>query len=209
MENVKKPLSIRIIYWITEVAFWIMTTAFSFIVVGCIIVLMGWKPPDLNLHVKAPFTYTIEHAGIIDSYRGDLPIRLVEQTGQLHFVDTPLFVARPIAGSIIIVMIIAFNLIWMFRNLIRNVYQGKYFDRKNIKYLRNMAYWMLGLWFAMKLYFSIFYHAIEDFVMFEGICIEGPTKTHNYLLLIALFIWTLSHIFKKGLDLEETQKLTV
>jgi hypothetical protein len=205
----KKPLSIRIIYWITEVAFWLMTGAFSLVIIGCIIVIMGWKPSDLNLHVQAPFTYTIENSGLIDSYKGYVPIRLVEQSGDLHFVDTPLFIARLFAGTIIIVMILGFNLVFMFRNLIQNVYRGKYFDMKNIKYLRNMAYWVLGLWFAMKLYFSIFYYTIEDLVVFEGICIEGQTKTHNYLLLVALFIWTLSHIFKKGLELEETQKLTV
>ncbi len=209
MEKTKRPLSIRIIYWITEVAFWMMTTAFSFMVIGCIIVLMGWKPPDLNLHVKAPFTYTIEHSGVIDSYKGDLPIRLVEQSGSLHFVDTPLFVARPFAGTIIIVMIIAFNLIWMFRSLIRNVYHGKYFDMKNINYLKYIAYWVLGLWLAMKIYFWIFYYIIEDRIIFEGITIHEQVNAHNYLLLISLFIWTLSHIFKKGLELEETQKLTV
>ncbi|MEA3478025.1 MAG: DUF2975 domain-containing protein [Bacteroidota bacterium] len=209
MENVKKPLSIKIIYWVTEVIFWLMTTVSAFMIIGCLIVIMGFKPPDLNLHVKAPFTFNLDGQGSIDTYKGDIPIKLVEQSGQLHFVDTQLFIARPVAGSIIVIMIIAFNLFWMLRNLMRNVYRGKYFDMKNIKYIKYIAYWILGLWLAMKIYFWIFYKLIEDHVCFDGITIQGQVQTHNYILLIALSIWTLSHIFKKGLDLEETQKLTV
>jgi len=209
MEKTKRPLSIRIIYWITEVIFWLMTTVSTFMIIGCIILMMGFKPPDLNLHVKAPFLFSMDGQGVIDTYKGELPIRLVNQSGQLHFINTPLSVARPIAGSIIVIMIIAVNLFWMFRKLIRNVYHGKYFDKRNINYLKYIAYWVLGLWLAMKIYFWIFYYIIEDRIIFEGITIHEQVNTHNYLLLISLFIWTLSHIFKKGLELDETQKLTV
>ena len=138
MEKVKRPISVKIIFWITEIAFWLMTASFSFMVIGCIVVLLGWQPPDMNLHVKAPFTFTVESCGVIDSYKGDLPIRLVEQSGSMHFIDTPLFVTRYFAASIIIVMVVFFFIIFPFRNLIRNVYHGVYFDMKNVNYLRNI-----------------------------------------------------------------------
>ncbi|MFC1731020.1 hypothetical protein ACFL6I_11865, partial [candidate division KSB1 bacterium] len=86
---------------------------------------------------------------------------------------------------------------------------GKYFEIENIRHLKYLSIWIIGLWLSIKIYLSIFYYLVKSNIEYNGITIADQVQEHNYLLIIALFIWVLSHIFKKGIELEDTQKYTV
>lgn len=209
MENKSKPLSIRIIFWFTEIIFWLLTVVSTVAIIFSIASIFGFNPPDLNLHVQAPFTFDLDAAGYYHAESGEVSVRLVDASSKINFVGTPDFIARPIAFAIIIIVVLAFMAMLQFRLFIRNVYRGLYFDSHNIRYLKRMAWWIIGIWIATKVYFAVFYYIISSHIEFEGIHLTGNFNSDGYLFMIALFIYVLSHIFQKGMELEEEQKLTV
>ena len=209
MEKSKRPKSIRIIYWLTQIAFWLFTVVGGVAAIACLIALIGFAPEGLNLHMDAPFIFDLEDSGILESGDQASSITLTNLHGKIGFANTPLYIVRPVAITVLIIIALAFNVIRMFLAFIKQVYAGHYFDRQNVKYLKRMALWLSGIWLFTKVYFAVFYFWIGSKISFEGIRITKMFDSGNHLLLVALFIWVLSHIFMKGMELAEEQKLTV
>lgn len=72
-----------------------------------------------------------------------------------------------------------------------------------------MAYALLGLWLFTIVYMRILYQTIGSKVNFENVVITEDYQNIAGLLMAALFIWILSHIFITGLKLNEEQEITI
>lgn len=65
------------------------------------------------------------------------------------------------------------------------------------------------LWFVSILYSRISYHTVVKFPNFKEIELTKDFPNFGPILMLALFIWTLAHIFEKELDLQEEKDLTI
>ena len=107
------------------------------------------------------------------------------------------------------VVIVFLYIFILFKNFISNVYRGIIFERYNIRMLKKMAYGLAGLWLFANIYSQLFYYLVAKKIEFEHLEISGEISSFGGILLAALFLWVLSHIFMTGVKLREEQELTV
>lgn len=210
METLKKPLSIKVIYWITNITFWINVaiTVLAFFLVGALLI---FELEDLQLHVGIPANVNIIEKGTLDlNFLSSLVnVELVEMTGKIHFINTPPEIGRVYALFIFSIVLLFLYIFLTFRRFIGNVYNGIYFDLKNISLLKRISYTLVFIWV-----FTVFYGYFQYFFLvinlnFETIEFTSDIQTYPSILLMALFIWVLSHIFMKGCELKNENELTV
>ena len=210
METIKKPLSIKVIYWITNVTFWIYVavTVLALFLVGA---LLLFELNELQLHVGLPVKVSVIEEGTLDlNILSSLAnVELVEMTGKLHFINTPPEIGRIYALFIFSIVVLFLYIFLTFKRFIGNVYNGVYFDMKNISLLKRISYALVIIWL-----FTVFYGYFQYFFLvinmnFNTIEFTSDVQTYPVILLVALFIWVLSHIFIKGCELQDENKLTV
>ncbi len=208
MESEKKPLGIRIIYWTTNILFWIYVVTGTVLAIWALVFMLGIFD-TAQLHVGVPIYVNILEQGSLDLGDSQIGVQFSEMTGKLHFIDTPVFISRTYSVFMMAVALLFFYIFWTFRQFINTVYRGVYFDTENILSLKKIAYSLVGLWGFVVIYgyFQYFYLALN--MHFETIEITGNVQTYPVILLAALFIWVLSHIFAKGSALQDEQNLTI
>ena len=203
----QQVLSIKIIYWITNLTFWL----YSFIAVVMLffaIALFFSFFNDLQLNIGLPVSINFIEKGSLSISNTPIGVELVEMFGQVHFINTPVFIGKIYSIFLLGIIIFTFYISFTFKKFISNVYKGAYFEFQNIILLKNIAYALLGIWIFSIVYAYFQYYYIARNLQFENLVV-GDVKTSPEILLIALFIWVLSHIFQKGLELQEENNLTV
>ena len=100
----KAPLSIRILYWLTNIVFWLMILVATAIFVFNLVLLTDIFGEDVQLRVKMPVPIEVVEDGSVSLPNGELTVRIEEAYGNLYLVDTPIFVTR-IVARILFVMI--------------------------------------------------------------------------------------------------------
>jgi len=212
METLKKPLSIKVIYWITNITFWIYVVVSILAIALSVVFLFNLLPDNnLQLHVGMPVAVNILEKGTLDLNIASnyMDVQFKEMYGKIHFIDTPASVAKVYSIFILTITGAFFYIFLIFRRFINNVYDGKYFDIDNIALLKRISYALVGVWIftAVYSYFQYFFIAIN--LKFETITTTGDVQTYPLILLGALFIWVLSHIFQKGVELKYDNELTI
>lgn len=209
MEKIKKPLSIVIIYWITQIIFGLFVMIF-FGAIGFNIALQSeWLGDDLQLHVGVPIEFNYTEIGMLNVEHFSQEVEFVEAKGKLHFINTNKLIAKWFGVAMLCIVIIFFYILLMFKNFIVNVYKGIIFERYNIRMLKKMAYGLAGVWLFTIIYSRLFYYIIAKQIEFEHLEVTGNFNSFGGILLAALFLWVLSHIFMTGVKLREEQELTV
>lgn len=210
METIKKPLSIKIIYWITNITFWIFTVV-SILLLFFSVALMFNIFGDLQLNVGIPVAVNILEQGTLDLDISSkyINVEFVEMYGKMHFIDTPAEIGRIYSIFILALISISFYIFLTFRRFIINVYNGMYFDFKNISLLKRISYALIVAWAFTAFYAWFQYFFIVKNLEFTTIETTANAQTYPVILLVALTIWVLSHIFMKGCELQDENKLTV
>lgn len=210
MQTIKRPLSIKVIYWITNITFWLYA-AISVLALVLVVVLLLGILDNLQLHVGIPVAFNVVEQGTLDLNLSStyINVEMVEMYGKLHFIDSPVIVGRIYSLFALSIVSIFFYIFYTFRRFINNVYNGKYFDFDNIALLKRISYALVATWVftAIYAYFQYFFIVIN--LKFSGLEATGNVQTYPVILLVALFIWVLSHIFMKGCELQDENKLTV
>lgn len=209
MNKIKQPLSIKIIYWFTQISFWLFVLVFVLAVVLNIALLTESLGDEMQLHAGLPIDIKYTEKGSFDIYGEVQEVEFVEATGKLHFINTNQKLAKWFGGAMMSVVIIFMYIFIMFRRFIGNVYRGFVFERFNIRMLKNIAYGLVALWVFSNVYTGLLYYFIAKELTFEHLKITGDYNSYGLLLVAALFLWVLSHIFMNGVRLQEEQKLTV
>jgi len=205
----KSPLSIRIIYWFTNVILGLLSLISVAVIVFNILLYTSFFGNDLQLHSQLPVEVNFLEMGNLNLNGQDIKVELVEATSRIHFFNTPIFLAKIFGLALLLALSFIVSIMWTFRKFIVNVKNGRTFNIANIKLLKRLAYIMTGLWFYTVLYNYSFYYYIATKLEFEYISISKETQDHGSILVIALFIWVLAHIFISGLKLQEEQDLTI
>lgn len=209
MRTSKTPLSIKIIYWLTQIIFGLFLLVSAAIVIFNIMLFTDFFGNDLQLHTRFPVKVNILEVGNLYLNNTNIKVELVEGVTQIHFFNTPMILARWIGTALLMVSLVALYAIFSFRKFIINVKNQLIFLEENIQHLKNIAYAILILWIFTIIYMRIMYQSIAKHVEFEHVEILNDFPNFAGLLMAALFIWVLSHIFMTGVKLQDEQNLTV
>ena len=209
MEKYKAPLSFKVIHILNEIIFWLFSLVTLLAFVFAILVFAGVFREGMQLHVNLPVAFDTEEVGYIVT--NDIPsrVQLVEAYGKVHFIDTPINIARLYMLPLLIVVSMMFTMMFIFRKFIRNVRKGIIFEIKNIKLLRMLAIGLLTFWTFWRTYDWISGMILEKRLNFSTISLSTATQDHNVLLISSLVLWVLSHIFIQGMKLNEENSLTI
>lgn len=209
MNKAKKPLSIVIIYWATQITFWIFVAVFFASIGFAIALQLEILGNQLQLHTDLPVEADYTEKGSVILFGEYQELEFVEATGKIHFINTNPQFAKWFSGLLVGIVSISLYIFLMFKRFIGNVYKGFVFERFNIRMLKNISYGLVAIWFFMILYSRLFYYFIATRIEFEHIIISSNMNSYGFLLFIALFLWVLSHIFMLGVKLQKDQELTV
>ncbi len=208
MHTNKKPLSIKVIYWVTNITFWIYVAA-SVILLFIVAALMFNIFGDLQLHVGVPVAINVLEHGILEVNDNTINLKFVEMYGKVHFIDSPAFVGRVYGVFVLAIVSLFFYIFLIFKKFINSVYDGMYFNMKNISLLKRISYALVGVWAFTAFYATFQYFFLVKNLEFTTIETTGNVQTYPVILLVALFIWVLSHIFVKGCELQEENQYTI
>ncbi|RLD20769.1 MAG: hypothetical protein DRI71_09950 [Bacteroidetes bacterium] len=205
----KAPISVRIIHVLSVIVFWILVviTAASF--VFNILLQTNAIGGDFQLRIALPVTFEVEEVGKAQLFDTINDVRIEEATGQLHIVNTPVRFSKIVLRILFAVVAIVLFMTWKFKMFITNIKDGLIFDASNINNLKHIAYGILILWLLTKVYMEVFYHTFVKFVEFHSVTLANDVTNENNMIVIALLLWVLAHIFMKGVEMKKEQDLTV
>ncbi len=209
MESKKAPLSIRVIYWLTNFSLGMLALISLLAVVFNILLYTNFFGDDMQLHTRLPVKVDFLEVGNLYLNNQDVKVELVDATTSIHFFNTPSFITKRIGIVMLLVALAATYLTWIFQTFIWNVKKGQTFNIKNIELLKKLSYGIVGFWLFTVIYMRLFYYIIVKNLEFENIRLTDDIPNYSGILFIALFIWVLAHIFITGLKLQQEQDLTI
>ncbi len=103
-----------------------------------------------------------------------------------------------------------FSMIYFFRQVVMKVYRGEFFDQYCIDSLKKLSIVMVVAWFYELIMRSVINVSLQTWLLNgeNNFTIRIGTTSIS-LLIIALFMWSLSIIFQEGLVLKQDNELTV
>jgi len=209
MQTKKSPLSIRIIYWITNFGLGMLSIIFIGAVIFNLMINLNMFSNELDLAVELPVKVNFSEVGNLHLNNQDIDVQLLKATSRVQFTDTPSFISIKIGIALLIVLSFGIFLFWTFRKFIKNVKQGIVFTFDNIHLLKRLAYGVAGFWLFSIIYMQIMYYYIARKLEFENIEVTSEFSNFSGILFLSLFIWVLAHIFESGLKLKEENELTI
>jgi len=209
MKIIKPPFSISVIYWFTQVIFFLLLSVGLGAILFNILLYTDFFGDDLQLHAYLPAKVNFLEKGDLFLNGQQVKVELVEASTKIHFFNTPGFIAKKMGAALSIVVFMIIYLVFEFRKFISNVKKGNTFTQNNIFSLKKIAYGLVGLWLFSVVYFRLAYHYIATNLSFEQVVITDEVPYYTGILFLALFIWVLAHIFITGLKMKEEQDLTV
>jgi len=209
MEKIKTPISIRIIFILNEIIFWLFNLVSVLAIVAAFLVTFNAFGEGLQLQISLPVSFNADIDGALIKDNFSTEVRIVEAYGDIMFPGTPPGIARPFMLAMLIVIGAMYFMLFVFRKFIRSVNRGVIFESKNIRRLRILALSLLGFWFLWHVYDFLVKILIANHLNLGAIEITGGMRSHAILLIFSLVLWVLSQIFLKGLKLEEEASLTI
>ncbi len=205
----KTPVSIRIIYVLTSIVYYLSAVISGLGTLLAFVIFLGFINSDLQLHVDMPVEVNFKETGNTIFNGESTNIEIVEAIGKVHFIDTPPALASRLAIPLMIVFPAFFWLIFLFHRFIRNVREGRVFERRNYIVLRRLGFGLMGMWFIMVIYMQLFFYLLVTRFSFEQLEITANSRWFAGIFISGLFILVLSEVFIKGNQLEEENKLTI
>jgi hypothetical protein len=206
----KTPVSIRVIYILTSIIYYLSAISCLFAVILCLTIITGlFKMEHLQLHIDMPVKVNFEEIGIAYFDGKEIDVEVVEATGKVHFIDTPPKLARRLAIPLLIIFPSLFWLVYLFHRFMRNVSEGRYFEKRNFQLLRMLGYSLMGLWLIIIIYMQIIKYTLVNHFTFDLIEISNDGRWFAGIFAGGLFTLVLAQIFLKGRELEIENELTI
>lgn len=204
----KKPLSLRLLYLLSKISYWglIVVTA---IVVFAGIIMLTLDPQLMKLGFSSDLTQITEVVYLNTSAGTPVEVELVTDGIEVpvKHLDRPtmLYVlSTALAWLVCITFVVRY-----FKLFIKKALGGQTFHSESILLLQKAALGLIVLE-AIDLTAAITGH----FYVKDHFDLGGLAHTFSYpfpstALLVSLTLWALVHIFKKGKELDDEQKLTI
>jgi len=205
----KSPLSIRILYWLTNIIFWLMILLATVVFVANLFFLTDVNEINFQLRIKMPVPIEVVENGTMYLDDGEHTVRIEEAYGKLYLVDTPFFITKIIARIIFVVLMLGLFMTWRFKQLVSNLKNGLFFVKENVLGIKQIAYGLLALWISTRIYMEVLNHAIVKHLDFESIIIGSQRGDYDFMVQLALALWVMAHVFGKGIELQDYKDLTI
>lgn len=204
----KNPLSFRILYLVTRLSYW-GSLILVIIVIIAGIVMLTLDPQKMR--IGFPGHITLENEVIYLGSSDNIPIPVKFNSDSIQ-VPVKYLSNSTVALLLLIWTVILTGIVFItrsFNQFIRNVINGKTFHNSSITYLKRAA---LGL-VALEL-LDVIYEFFGQFIIRSNFDLGDIKNTFNLSfpstpIILALALWVLAHIFTKGKELEDEQKLIV
>lgn len=205
----KAPISVRIIYVLSVIVYWILivTTSVSFI--GNILLETNVIGDEFQLRVQLPITFEVVETGEAQIGSSYNDIRIEEATGKMHIVDTPQYFSKIVLRLLFVVLMLVLFMTWKFKLFITNIKNGNIFETANINNLKHISYGIMILFVITKVYEEILYHTLVKYIEFDTLSLGGGRADRSDMIIGALLLWVLAHIFMKGVEMKNEQELTI
>lgn len=179
MQKQLSPLSINITFWIINLLLFLSIYSFYIILTKSTI---PWLLSD-------PET-TLTHNGVTEMNQAE------NQKMIRHFIIQSLFSLCAVSAT--------FISFYFFRKLIKNVKSGNPFTTENISLLKKFSIGiavsgMIGI--SQSLFSQFFEQTNDDFFLIYS--------DYIWFLIVAIIIWSLTHVFSIGLNLQNEKDLTI
>ena len=116
MEKKKSPLSIRIFYWLSNVALGLLSLVFvAAIAFNVVLNTTDFFGKDMQLHTNFPVKVDFLEKGTLNMNNENLEVEFVEAIPRIHFVDTPDFITKKVGLALIVAILLGGFLTWTFR----------------------------------------------------------------------------------------------
>ena len=209
MEKQKTPTSIKILYWLSNISFFIMSFITVVVLIANAIILFGNYTHEIQMRISMPVPIEVVETGVIHLDEGDLNVRIESAYGKLYFVNTPMHITKKVIKMLFFVMLIGWFITWKFRNFMRNIRNGFYFEVENINNLKHVSYGLVLLFVMSRAYVFILKNIMEKSLEFDSVIVGGDAFGTDAIIYVALLLWVIAHIFVKGIELKQEQELTI
>ena len=209
MKTQKTPLSFKILHWLNSFVFWVMTFFTIIVVIINLVLLTDIFTEPIQLRIEMPVPIEVVEDGTLHLENADLPVRIEEAYGKLYFVDTPIYVTRMVIKVMLIAILIGWFISWKFKRFTGNLRKGLLFEIDNINNLKHAAYGLTGLFLVSRIYMEGLKKYFEHQLEFDSIIIGGEAYNTDPIILFALLLWVLAHVFVKGIEMKKEQDLTI
>lgn len=208
----KNISSIRLLYLLTQVAFWFTAFVGSIVVVLAIQGALANKP-ILPSELGDRFSYNFSF------FESDIQsVQLTEEhnlmsnssLSEQKLNEIPNYLKWIMWLNPVIMVGLIFAMIYYFRRLVIQVYKGEYFDIKCIQSLKTLSLILVVGWVYDLIIASVIRTSLQAYLQSSETHLSIKIGTPSmYMLIAALFIWSLSIVFQEGLRLKEENELTV
>lgn len=202
-------LSIKILYWLTNIILGLLSLVIFGAILINILVHSDYYKGSLQLQVQLPIEVSFTETGVLHLNDQDIAVDLIEAYSKIHFNSTPAFISRKVAFFLLLVVSLLSYFLWVFRLFVKNVKNAIVFTRKNISHIKKMSYILLGFWILFIAYGRFTYYYIVNNMHFENIEFTSDYRNYTGILLAALLLWAIAHIFGVGLKLKQENELTI
>tara|TARA_R110002050_G_scaffold41242_1_gene100033 strand:+ start:24444 stop:25073 length:630 start_codon:yes stop_codon:yes gene_type:complete len=209
MKKQKSPLSIKILFWLSTISFWLMSIITVVVIVENAIILFGNYSHEFQMIINLPVPIEVVETGVLHLDNGDFNVKIENAYGRLRFVDAPMFVTKKVIQLVLFFILIGWFITWKFRNFMKNIKNGRYFEIANINNLKHISYGLVMLYVTTRVYMGIMKNVVEKSLEFSSVTVGGDMYDTDVIIYAALMLWVLAHIFVKGIELKQEQELTI
>jgi len=204
----KNPISLRLLYLLTNISYWGLIAIIAIVVFAGIIMLT--LDPKL---MKLGFPSNISHIEEVVYLKANSSIPVeVEFTAQS--IDIPVkHLDRPTMSYVLLI-----SLMWLtcltfivryFKMFMRKVLDGQTFLSESILHIKKAALGLVILEAIELIAGTIGHFYVQRNFDLGDLEQKFSLSFPSTAIILALTLWALAHIFQKGKELEDEQKLTV
>ncbi|MEQ9064053.1 MAG: DUF2975 domain-containing protein [Vicingaceae bacterium] len=200
--------SINILYWISNIAIGLFALLLIIILIMNAAIIADVGIDNKVFTMELP----VEVGGDKGTYTSNEKVHsviLTEAVGKVGIENAPKSMLYLGLTALLAFMLIGLRFSWIFRKFMINVRLGEIFILQNMKHLRQMSYLIVLYWLLRLTYHKIIFHLYVGRIAFEHVKFNNDFDYQFTMLIPALFLFVLSHIFVKGITMDEELKLTV
>jgi len=205
----KSPISVRIIYVLSVIVFYLLIVATSVTFVANLLLEIEGVGDDFQLRIQLPVTFNVNETGTTQIYDKPNPVRIEEATGKLYIIDTPVQFTKLMLRFLFPVVALGLFMAWKFKLFITSIKKGVVFEFNNINNLKHISYALLILFVLTKVYEQVLYQTTVKYLNFNSIHIDNGVADRSDMLIVAMLLWVLAHVFMKGQELQEEHDQTI
>jgi hypothetical protein len=209
MKTKKPSFSIRLIDSLSHFIFWFFAVVSAIFVLFTLVNIMGLVPSSVDVGVELPTNFTVYEQGTFTYSNTQTAVEIKEASGVITFKSMPRFLSVGISVGVLPLMLALLYILWLFKGFTRSVKLGEIFDISNIKRFKLIAYSVTAVWVYLQLVSTIYNLVVVPKFNFDGVEFGYSNGSFGEMLLFALFLWVLSHIFEKGAEIETDNQLTI